>query len=315
MGNTTKTMKLLLENWRQYLNESPVREAIVDVVSDELSDIFEDGTLRPEVIKTIKKGVSEIKQQFSDLEILDYFLVGAAVTYQYSNTSDIDTTIVVPENMNPQQYKLVDKWIENNIDPKYAFKKRPYQFKITLASDVSRDNLRHTDSAYDVENQSWIKKPDLGSAKQQYKKTVADPQSYENKIYKAIERSIQPSLVRLERAIDSELDGQTVAAINEGSSEELKNLMNTVYTIYEKIKSMRSRAYSGKDRRVKQRISQNWGTGNIIYKFLDREGYNNVFAMIKKAVRSNFEIVDQKFLKNLKQRLSTVVDDEIGFKV
>lgn len=57
------------------------------------------------------------------MEILDYFLVGAAVTYQYSNTSDIDTTIVVPENMNPQQYKLVDKWIENNIDPKYAFKK------------------------------------------------------------------------------------------------------------------------------------------------------------------------------------------------
>ena len=69
--------------------------------------------------------------------------------------------------------------------------------------------------------------------------------------------------------------------------------MNTVYKVYEKIKNMRGKAYSGKDKRVQQRISQNWGTGNIIYKFLDREGYNDVFAMIKKAVRSNFEIVDQ----------------------
>ena len=303
-------MKILLENWKKFIDE-----AITDVVSDQLSDIFVDGALRPEVIKTIKKGVSEIKQQFPDLEILDYFLVGAAVTYQYSNTSDIDTTIVVSEDMDPQEYKIVDKWIEKNIDPKYAFKKRPYQFKITLASDVSRDNLHHTDSAYDVENQSWIKKPDLETAKQQHKKHVADPESYENRIYKAIERSIQPSLVRLDRAIDLQLGGRPTGTINEGLSDDLKKMMNTVYKVYKKIKNMRSKAYSGKDKRVQQRISQNWGTGNIIYKFLDREGYNDVFAMIKKAVRSNFEIVDQKFLKNLKQRLSTVVGDEIGFKV
>ena len=36
-------MKLLLENWREYL-----KEAIIDVVSDELSDIFENGELKEE---------------------------------------------------------------------------------------------------------------------------------------------------------------------------------------------------------------------------------------------------------------------------
>ena len=54
--------------------ESPVRrKQLLMLCLMNLSDIFEDGTLRPEVIKNNQKGVSEIKQQFSDLEILDYF--------------------------------------------------------------------------------------------------------------------------------------------------------------------------------------------------------------------------------------------------
>ena len=106
------------------------------------------------------------------------------------------------------------------------------------------------------------------TGKQQYKKHVADPESYENKIYKAIERSIQPSFVRLDRAIDLELGDRATGTINEGLSDDLKKMMNTVYKVYEKIKNMRGKAYSGKDKRVQQRISQNWGTGNIIYKCL-----------------------------------------------
>jgi len=303
-------MKLLFENWRRYV----LSEAITDATSDRLSDIFEGGTLKPEVTKTIKKGLSDIKQQFPDLEILDYFLVGAAVTYQYGEASDIDTTIVISEDTDAQRYKLVDKWIENNVDPKYTFKKRPYQFKIALASNITREKLQHTDSAYDVENQLWIKKPDLEAAKQQHKKHVADPESYENKIYKVVERSIQPSLERLLKAVDSQLKMQTAPELNEAVTEDLTRLINHVYKIYKKIKSLRGAAFGGKDKRVQQRISQNWGTGNIIYKFLDREGYNDVFAMIKKAVRSKFDIVDQSFLETLKQKLSTVVGDEIGFK-
>ena len=58
-------------------------EAIVDKPSQHLSDIFdEEGKLKPEVINTIQKGIQEIKSQFPQLPIDDYFLVGAAVTYQ-----------------------------------------------------------------------------------------------------------------------------------------------------------------------------------------------------------------------------------------
>ena len=38
------------------------------------------------------------------------------------------------------------------------------------------------------------------------------------------------------------------------------------------------------------------------------------FNMVKKAYRSKYEIVDTKFLQNLKQKLSNVVGDEIGFE-
>ena len=292
-------MKLLLENWRKYL-----KEAIIDVVSDELSDIFENGELKEEVVQTIEKAIAEIRQQFPDLEILDYYMVGAAVTYQYSPTSDIDTTLVIPRDMDPKQYKVVDKWIENNIDPKYKYEQRPYQFKV---SPKTRDELQSVDSAYDVGAQEWIKTPDREQARQQHTQHVADPESYENKIYKAIERSIQPSLRRLYKTLEQ---GDS---LEEGISETIKGQLKNVYKRYEVIKRLRGKAYSGTDPRIVDRISQNWGSGNIIYKFLDREGYLEVFGLVKKAIRSDFAIVDNEFIQKLKQKVSSVMDDEIGF--
>ena len=294
-------MKLILENWRKY-----IKEAIIDVVSDELSDIFENGKLKEEVVQTIEKAIAEIRQQFPDLEILDYYMVGAAVTYQYSPTSDLDTTLVIPRDMDPKQYKVVDKWIENNIDPKYMYEQRPYQFKV---SPKTKDELQSVDAAYDIGAQQWIKTPDKEQAKQQHAQHVADPKSYENKIYKAVERSIQPSLKRLYKTLEQE------GSLEEEVSETIKDGLKRVYKRYEVIKDLRGKAYSGSDSRIGARISQNWGPGNIIYKFLDREGYLEVFGLVKKAIRSDFAIIDDKFIQNLKQKLSLVMDDEIGFVI
>ena len=296
-------MKEILTEWRKF-----VKEAIIDVVADQLSNIFDQGKLKKEVVATIENGISSLKQQFPDLEILDYFISGASVTYQYSETSDIDITVVIPKDLDPQQFKQIDKWIESNLDGKFSYEQRPYQFKV---SPNTREELKHTDSAYDAAKQTWIKEPSKEEAEKQYKQFVDDPDSYENKAYSAIERSIQPTLRRLAKQIDAELESD---AINEDLSDKLKELMDQTYEIYSKIKAFRKKGYAGKDPRASKRISQNWATGNIIYKFLDREGYNDVFDMIKKAVRSKYEIVDANFMKDLKQKLSNVIGDEIGFK-
>ena len=97
-------MRLIFENWRNF-----VKEAIIDVVADQLSNIFDQGKLKKEVVATIENGIASLKQQFPDLEILDYFISGASVTYQYSETSDIDITVVIPKDLDPQQFKQIDK--------------------------------------------------------------------------------------------------------------------------------------------------------------------------------------------------------------
>ena len=281
-----KHKKLMLEH---------LGEAIVDAPSKKLSDIFDDnGKMKNEVVNTIHRGIKEIQTAFTGLEITDYFVVGAAVTYQYTDESDIDTTVVVSKDLDKDLFKKVDKWIEHNLDPKYKYGKRPYQFKINAKG---REN-KNADAAYDVRKQEWIKAPDAERTSADYEKVVNDPKSYERKIYMAVERSIQPSLQRLDQQIKK--DNSLTNAV--------KELMQSAYKKYEIIKNFRGKSY-GSDKRTDSRISQNWGVGNVIYKFLDREGYTNVFSEIKHAIKSNYDVD----LKELSSKLNKVVNDEIGY--
>ena len=281
-----KHKKLMLEH---------LGEAIVDAPSKKLSDIFDDnGKMKNEVVNTIHRGIKEIQTAFAGLEITDYFVVGAAVTYQYTDESDIDTTVVVSKDLDKDLFKKVDKWIEHNLDPKYKYGKRPYQFKINAKG---REN-KNADAAYDVRKQEWIKAPDAERTSADYEKVVNDPKSYERKIYMAVERSIQPSLQRLDQQIKK--DNSLTNAV--------KELMQSAYKKYEIIKNFRGKSY-GSDKRTDSRISQNWGVGNVIYKFLDREGYINVFSEIKHAIKSNYDVD----LKELSSKLNKVVNDEIGY--
>ena len=296
-------MKLIMESWRQY-----VQEAIIDAPSERLSDIFDDnGVMRQEVTNIIRDAVSKLRQWLSQtypgLDVTEVFVVGAAVTYQFAPTSDVDISVVIP-GMNAEQADAIDDWMADNLvypDWSVEGSSRPFQFKPM----ENNKNYAHVDSAYNPFENSWIKEPDLQHAQAEFERYVTDPESKENKMYQAVERAIQPSLQRLYQALESEV-------VNEAASEALKDLLLKAYKRYEKIKTMRKKAYSA-DPGETGRISQNWWTGNIIYKFLDREGYTDVYGDIKKAVKSKFANLDQSFLDGLKQKLARVVSDEIGF--
>jgi predicted nucleotidyltransferase len=110
-----------------------VKEAIVNTVSDKLSDIFDEkGIMKSEVINSINRGLDIIKKQFPDLKIIDHYVVGAAVTYQYEDESDIDITVVLDPTTPPEKLKEVDKWIEKNLDGTMKYNARPYQFKVNF---------------------------------------------------------------------------------------------------------------------------------------------------------------------------------------
>lgn len=283
-------------------------EAIVDEPKQGLSDIFDqEGKLKQEVADTIHKGIKEIKEQFPNLQIDDYFVVGAAVTYQYSPTSDIDTTVVVtkaPDDL----FKQANDWIIHNIDTKYKFGARPYQFKV---SRQDRSQISAFDAVYDIISQSktgrpsWIKEPNQENSQMSFKKFITDEESNEHQLYKSIEKSIKPSIQELFNLVKKSGGDLT---------EEIKSQVMAVVNRYDIIKNLRHKSFDlqRSDPRDQGKISKNWGVGNVIYKFLDKEGYIELFMMLKDLTKSNFQNFKSMF-GNLTSLLQRVVKSAIGF--
>lgn len=289
-------------------NSKKIREAIVDIPSEKLSDIFDDeGKLHREVANTIRDAITKTQNWLSktyNLRISEIFVVGAAVTFQYAPESDIDISVVIP-NITKEQLKAVDDWMSVNLDyPNWSVNgsSRPYQFKPM----ANNNNYKHVDAAYDPIGQKWVKKPEFHKSKEEFEKRVANPESQERDLYAKVERNIKPSLQRLYLALLSD------EQLKESLSPNLEELFISAYKRYEVIKNLRSKSYQQEPEGL---ISQNWGRGNLIYKFLDREGYTDVYSMIKTAIKSKFEKVDQKFIEDLKEKLEKVITDEEGYQV
>lgn len=293
-----------------------LKEAITDVPSKSYSDIFEpNGKIKKEVKSKIEEGIEIIKKNFPNLKIDDYFLVGAAVTFQYGEDSDIDTTVVVSPDTENSYLQKADKWIEKNLDAKFYHNKRPYQFKLSFKK---RDNIDSADSAYDVKTDNWIKKPDYEKTMSMYNKKIGDPKSEENKIYYGFEKFVQASLKNLQQSlIDNKSENDIVrnmklayskyAEISKIDSEKLTSDNQEGF-----IKKFRSSAYS---KEIEPGyVSQNWGKGNVIYKMFDNEGYIQVFTILKDIIK-NKAYGDQKLRQDLKTALEKVTVDELGFKI
>jgi len=286
-----------------------MKEAIVNTVSDNLSDIFDEKTkkFKPEVKNNIIKGLDIIKKQFPDLKITDHFVVGAAVTYQYEDGSDIDTTIVLDPTVTKEKSKEVDKWIELNLDGKFKHNARPYQFKVSYNG---RDKIDNADAAYDDVKDTWIKQPDAEKAKQMYQSKIGDPKSKENVLYAQLEKTVQPSLKTLHAALSSVKEAETKTDVAKEKTDVVP-LIKNAYARYDTgIKSLRGKAYEAPPE--SGYVSQNWGTGNVIYKMFDREGYNTVYGIMKDMIK-NDKFDDTTQLKTLKDTLAKVIDDEIGY--
>ncbi len=281
-------------------------EAIVNEVSNKLSDIFDNAEdfnkakLKDEVKLNIQKGLDIIQKQFPDLKIIDHFLVGAAITYQYEDGSDIDTTVVVDGSTPKDFLKVVDKWIEKNLDGKMKHNQRPYQFKVGY---TGRENLKNADAVYDPKKDIWLKKTDVKQADKMYQSKISNKNSIENTVYSKMEKWIQSSFQSLYKVIMNS-KGEP--------SEELKTAINNTFNNYTNhVKKLRGTSYE-KDSEAGY-VSQNWGKGNVIYKMFDREGYDEVWNLLKDMIKRN-EYDNPVDLENLINYLKHVVNDEIGYK-
>jgi hypothetical protein len=286
-----------------------VKEAIVNTVSDKLSDIFDEkGIMKSEVINSINKGLDIIKKQFPDLKIIDHYVVGAAVTYQYEDGSDIDTTVVLDPTTPPEKLKEVDKWIEKNLDGTMKYNARPYQFKVNFKG---RNKIDSADAAYDPTKKSWIKQPNAEQAKQMYQSKIGNKNSKENLLYTQLEKIVQPSLKRLYSALSTIKEAEEIKTDVSKGKTDLASFVKSAYARYEKgIKALRGKAYDAPPE--SGYVSQNWGTGNVIYKMFDREGYGTVYGIMKDMIKNN-KFDDPNQLNTLKIALSKVINDEAGY--
>jgi hypothetical protein len=280
---------------RKYIDIIILQEAVIDEPSNELSDLFtKEGKINPEIRQTITNVMANLAKKFPQVKIIDYFITGSGVTQQYNAQSDIDTSIVLAKDTDSElinQFYSYCREIEKSVP---FFKgQRPYQF---TPQTKDRNQIDNVDAAYDVKNDSWIKKPDSQRVQDDYANIVANPQSKENQQYATAERSVQPTLQRLYNEINQ-------------NGPNIQRYIDRALQAYNVLKSWRSRMYS---QDPKDRISQNWGPANIIYKFFTAEGYTNVFDMLKKIKNNNYTITDDD--KNtILGLLEPVINDEIGF--
>lgn len=298
-------MKLIMENWKNF-----IREAIVDVPTDKLSDVFDDkGVLSDKIVSVINDAKTKI-QNFLDStykghQITEMFVVGAAVTYQFSPTSDIDISVVIPQMDVKTQRKPIANWMEQNLIYNIWSvngSERPFQFKPIK----SNDNYNNADAAYDPFSKTWLKKPDLTRSKEEYNKYIVNPESKERKMYTFVEKHLQPSLERL-------LHGLNNTKLNDNVSDNIKKLMEDAYKRYKLMKGKRGSAYTS-DPKTTGLISQNWGTGNVVYKFMAKEGYNAIYELLEKIIKGDLNI-NQEIINTLKEQLQKVLTSEHGFNV
>lgn len=273
-----------------------ISESIVDLVSNKLSDIFDTNEkVKKEVVDVINNGISLIKNNFAELKIIDYFIVGAAVTYQYGSDSDIDIQVVIDKNTSKELMTKVDDWVELNLDNKYYYNRRPYQFKLSYSN---KENLNNFDAAYDQKTQTWIKKQNYDKNIVMFDKKIYDTKSTEHRLYFRMEKTLQPSLKLLYHSLMS------------NNLKKIDEKINSIYKKYKIIKNLRKNAYSSEIE--SGYVSKNWNKGNVIYKMFDDEGYGKVFEIIKSIIENN-NYNDIELLDNLYEKLSLVVNDEIGY--
>ena len=262
--------------------------AIIDKPSPGLSEIFVGEKLRPEVMASLEKGLGTIRNYLAKshpgVEVAAATLAGASVTYQYSPTSDIDLSVGVNIEPADPRFKVVDKWIEANLDNTMKFGERPFQFKIVPPSKMS--STLYADAVYDVVGQRWIKKPDLEKSVQEYQRNVADPRAparsgYEQKESRLLEmlRGFFDKGKALFQKLFKIPEGQPMPA----EAAAAVSMVGPIIDFYGQMKSERKKEYEVPEEALRERgmISQNWGLGNILYKFFERDRYLGMLADFK----------------------------------
>jgi len=287
------------------------KAGVVDLPTKELSDVFEPGStkMRDDVVAKINSGLARIQAyldaEHAGIKVVGHEVIGAAVTHQFTEKSDIDTTVFINIGEDDRRFKTINDWIGDNVDGTMFHGQRPFQFKIKPDSTMGSQGS-NADAIYDPTTQEFRKRQSPEAAAAGFRSLIESGRSEERLAYRRMEEEIRGmtrSWARVgRRALESGRPNEHAKWLAPQAREILK--------AFKRIKDTRGESY--RQPTPQGRISQNWGSGNIIFKFLERDGYIDLFKMIKAALADGN--VHPGELKASVEMAEAIMEQDLGYK-
>lgn len=131
--------------------------SVIDPIKPNLDqDIIIDDKLSPAVRAKLLKAVNFISDKIG-LELNNVWLIGSSISYQWTDESDLDITLLLKDKKTPEELKEINKSINESYNSKLFIGKHPVNFH-ARGNYYSKFNA---DSIYDLMDDRWIKKPEV----------------------------------------------------------------------------------------------------------------------------------------------------------
>jgi hypothetical protein len=264
-----------------------VSESVLDPIRDELAkDVWSDSQKvkqahREYILNTLsnwleKMGVEEEAEQVT--------IIGSITTYQYAKDSDIDVNVVIdiPEK---ELNELLPMLPNGTLLPGTNHPVNYY-----LAKDAG-ENVSKKDSAYDLLNNKWIKKPKLSD--------VEVPYSYILEIAKFFMAGIENRISEYERdkheldlykdylkEADTKIDIDELENVIDLKEMEIKADLDSLYVALKMVKGFRKEAFEDEYEPsfliTIETKKPDFRIENLVYKMVERFGYLDKLQKYKK---------------------------------
>ena len=279
-------------------------ESVIDFQHDKLDPrIFkDDDNIKPEVRHQILKGAKEIHDKE---KVVSVYIVGSGITYNYTDSSDIDVNVELKRNISDESYQDLVEFVRSDLNEVNAVgSQHPINYFIVREPFADWK----ADAIYDLMSERWLKKPtkvsfDVQEYMDSFRRTVSDIDVAKGELRRDI---IDFNIVRSFKRSDMKKIKQYL----EDKLKELEIDLEAIVEQYRNIVDLRHLAFD-QYTDLSELDKVKYGTpnklpANVIYKLLERFYYLDFLKHISQFLRD----VDWKLKPDDVDELISILDHE-----
>lgn len=280
------------------MNNNKLNESILDPIrKTRCEDLFDNvksknPSLKKEVIDYIISIANKFLQDINkpNAKILELFMVGSSLGFQYRDDSDFDVDMRV-DIKKSELNGLFSKTPKNILYPNTA---HPINFYLLAADDPEYNFDKQAENAYDILNNKWIKQSKLTNSS-------SIPHAYVRKVSEFIMDGMTLQIQRAERDIREitqyiNLDPNVVAISENEKDEAISSKINDLLTDSDALAlahhfmfKLDQEGFEGNPLSVSiDYIADNahYSMNNLIYKYIDSFKYYEKIETLRKEIRN-----------------------------